>query len=64
MAGASILLVLGVVFIGMVFGDGPDDAARVQQNRAGHLLWIAPVSALVIFFVVRWIVERLRKGRR
>ncbi|WP_041390395.1 hypothetical protein [Sphingobium chlorophenolicum] len=64
MAAAFVLFIFGIIFIGSVFGDCATDAACARQDRAGHLLWAAPTSGLVIFFIVRWVVEKLLTGQK
>lgn len=64
MAAALVLFLAGMLLVGTAIGDCFDDAKCIAaKNGAGHILWIAPISALVIFVVVRWIVDRIRTGR-
>jgi hypothetical protein len=63
-AATLFLMVSAVIFVGSVFGDCAIEADCAQRNDAGQILWIAPPSALVIFFAMRCFVEKLKAGIR
>ena len=63
MAALAFLGLCAVLFIGSVIGDCADAQSCAHKNDAGHILWVAPLSALVIFLLVRWFVDKVTDRR-
>jgi hypothetical protein len=63
LAGIAFLGFSAIVFVGSVIGDCGDAQSCGRKDDAAHILWIAPLSALVIFLLVRWFVDRMTDRR-